>query len=162
MFNYYNDELVLNLDKCTNLNELLNIIEQFKINLRIDHLELIYEKINSIFYNLKEQNLSTNDFKDQLINSSTYNLILTLTLKWIRELNTNCLTNCLKTFSYLNQDTETKIVNVVLEMLKHRLNQLEINEIDDCLFAFDQYTNLSTKLVAIFKKALLEVACKLN
>ena len=161
MEKFYNDELIENLDKTSNINELLNVIEPFLDNkLRPDHLELIYFKINQLGLELKESNNDNlNEFNKFIKSSPIYNLLLYCTFKMIRELDNRTLTNALITFSLIKQNSDNKVVISVIEMLKHKLNSLELDEIKDCLLALKYYykeTNLNN-FIQVFSYALLEI-----
>ena len=160
MYLHYNDSLSQALDNCVNLFNLLNLIKSQITELKLNHIELIYDKLSILVLESKN---SLNDLDYlQLLNlvrtSNDFKLLLKRTMQLIRELDKNCLMKQLKALHLINQNPESKIFKITLEMLKHKMNDLELDQIYDCLnisfsFLSSNYSitsNNSTSLSAFF------------
>lgn len=159
MDKYYNDSLMMSLDECDHLPTLLNLIRPYFNKMRPDHLEMIYYKMNLLLLKLNRTEIE--ELNEHVRNSENYNLLLGCTLRQIRMLDERCLVNALKTFSLVNQDPNSKIVIVVLEMIKHKINHLGLESILDCFFALELYSKNyadQTNLTSVLNVALLQVA----
>lgn len=162
MNRYYNDELVQRLEHCEGVPVLLETIEPRVGELRTDHLEVIYEKINMLCVKAKKQ-MPTQEYEElkEIVRSSpAFVMLLARTMQLIRELDNSCLVKQLLTFRLLDQDPATKIMAATCQMLKHKVNDLQLEEIKDCLRVLASYSFDSRldNFFNTFYQALLLVA----
>lgn len=166
MDRYYNDDLVQSLEYCSSMSDLLKAIEPRVNELRTDHLEVIYEKINMLLEQAKSQT-STQEYeelKDAVRSSPSYVMLLARTMQLIRELDNNCLVQQLLTLGLLEQNSASKIMAATLQMLKHKVNDLQLTEIRDCLRALASYSvdsRLGNFLDAFYQALLLVASGKI-
>ena len=160
MDRFYNDEIVEHVSTCQNVNNLLEFIGHPTVKLLPHHIECVYDKLNTLCNELKKNDVHHFRSTFETIRSSPgYNLLLKRTLQLIRELDNRTLVNQLDFFNLIEQNADTKIVMVTLEMLKHKLNDLELDEIGRCLFVFDSNSNKKlSNFFLTFRHALLQVA----
>ena len=162
MDKYYNDELVQSLEHCDSMAGLLKNIESQTSRLRTDHLEVIYEKIGMLCKEAKRK-MSAQEYeqlKEAVRSSHIYVSLLIRTMQLIRELDNSCLVKQLVAFRLLDQDPGSKIMAITCQMLKHKVNGLQLEEIQDCLKVLSSYS-IGTSLDAFFNAfypALLLVA----
>ena len=162
MDKYYNDDLVKTLEFCDSMAGLLKIIQPCVNELRTDHLEVIYEKIGALCEKDKET-MSTaeyREFREAVRSSHVFISLMVRTLELIRELDSSCLVKQFRVFSLVGQDPTSKIMATTCQMLKHTVNDLQLEEINDCLKIMSSYSRDSplANFLNAFYQALLLVA----
>lgn len=153
---YQGDHLIKSVHCCNSIQHLLTLIEQHlttetddaddsrptpKIELRPEHLEMIYGKFRQLFCELKfrPDKRFVNEFY-QTLNDSEFESFVHQTSGLIGSLSPACLIDVLYTVALiLNQDPESAQLRAVIEQLNVKLNRLSLAEIVDCLEIIERY-----------------------
>lgn len=172
------DDLTRNIKSSKNLNDLLDLIEPYQSTLNNDQLVSIFGKIKELAFEIKsneyaslveqmklktEVKKSIEKFRQTAESSDVFKQLLNQTNSLINNLDTICLIDLLEILNLLKYDPKSEIIVNNLNVLRSRLNNLNLNEIKKCLEIMHHYLHHQSATVQFFKfnQDLLRIANKM-
>ena len=127
------DSLIRNVSECTTLSRLLELIQPHLAELNDKHLNVIFSKLNDLFFNKPEFDRErVPETKRILNNSPVFKSLMDQTNRLVHELSTSSLLCLLHTFSLAALDPQFVIVKRTISELNARLDVLEQDAVIEC------------------------------
>ena len=133
-----------NIASCEEVKELLNLIEPLIISkLTNEHLQNIVNKFNVLFVGLAiSYKINKMESNRELVNkSAVFKLLLNHISLHLDRLDANSLVSLLSIMHFLNRTPQDQTVNNTFQELRSRLDNLNSNELANCLRIFSNYLN---------------------
>ena len=139
-------DLIHTVNTRENLDDLFEAIESHVAELEALQVGIVFDRLNSILYDLRIDNFYNYcDKLNELERSPVFNSLINHANYSILHLSISSLINILLTITLMNKDSHSQIVKNVIQMLTNKFDDFTFKESIRCLQIISRYLNVNKK-----------------
>lgn len=145
------DELIDKIKHSLNILNLFELIHPHITQLDSYQIRIIFNKINDLSYTSRSNEINFIHFKKTMEQSMVFKLLLNQVNYSLINLEGDCLITLLHTFNLLDENIHNELIKNTVQILRNKLDSLNLTEINKCLFILSSYSDLSLSKNNLFK-----------